>query len=117
MNTSKSPLLTTCRRCAVPVLEVRDDFRGILGGTPRLDPVNLDQQQILACIIVGTPLWQIQKRPLGNWVTSQRTRYWPRKPVDGYTAPEHKCGTIWDAFPVDLAPPQPQPIDHTTFPF
>ncbi len=48
-------------------------------------------------------LWQIQEHA-GKTATSLRTRYWPTRPVDGHTAPEHTCTRTWDAPALDLAP-------------
>lgn len=101
---TKAPLFVNCPRCSRRVLEVRADYElGVLVGTPRLDAVHLDPTQITACIITGLRLWQIQQHA-GHTITSSRSRWWPRKPVDGVTVPEHSCGRIWDAAALDLAP-------------
>lgn len=97
-------LFARCPRCDRQVLEVRADWDlGVLVGTPRLDAVQLDQEQIIACIITGLRLWQIQEHA-GTTVTSSRSRWWPREPVPGHTVPEHSCGRVWDAPAIDLAP-------------
>lgn len=102
--TATSPLYASCRRCGAHILEVRWDWQlDTVIGTPRLDPVALDYQQITACVVAGIPLWQLQRQRLGNWVTSRRSFWWPRTPVDGHTLPAHACGARWDAFPVDLS--------------
>lgn len=102
--TATTPLAATCTGCGARVLEVRWDWaEDILIGTPRLDPVTLDPQQVLACVIAGIPVWQVHEHA-GRTVTSHRTAYWPRKPMPGHIAPEHACGRRWDAFPIDLAP-------------
>lgn len=101
---SATPVLVSCRRCRARVLEVRADWHeGIVIGEPRLDPVTLDRQQILACVITGIPLWQVHQHA-GRPVTSLRTRWWPTKPLPGHTAPEHACRRTWEAFPLSLAP-------------
>ncbi len=102
--TATTPLYAACRRCGGRVLEVRWDFQqDILIGAPRLEPVSLDYQQVTACVIAGIPLWQIHEHARKT-VTSRRSRWWPRTPVPGHIAPEHGCGRVWDAFPLDLAP-------------
>jgi hypothetical protein len=108
--TATTPLAATCTRCGAYVLEVRWDFhQDVLIGAPLLDPVSLDRQQVLACVITGVPLWQVDTRG-DRTITSHRTRFWPRHPVPGHIAPEHRCGHQWDAFPLELAP------DPTTIP-
>lgn len=110
--TATTPLVASCSRCGRHVLEVRWDYHDdVLIGMPRLELVSLDWQQITACVIAGIPLWQIHERA-GKTVTSRRTRWWPRKPVPGHIAPEHGCGRVWDAFPLDLAP-DPHDIPET----
>lgn len=102
--TATTPLLVACRACGARVLEVRWDYQqDTLIGEPRLDPIGLDHQQIVACIITGIRLWQIHEHARRH-VTSRRTAWWPRKPVPGFTAPEHACGASWDALPISLAP-------------
>lgn len=102
--TATAPLYMKCRRCDASVLEVRWDWQmDTLIGSPRLDPVALDYQQITACIITGVPLWQLHQRLVGGWLTSRRTRWWPTGPMPGHVVPEHACGACWDAFPVDLS--------------
>ncbi|WP_091232557.1 hypothetical protein [Microbacterium sp. 3J1] len=101
---TKAPLFINCPRCNRRVLEVREDFElGVLVGTPRLDAVQLKPDHIVACIITGIRLWQIQERA-GHTITSGRSRWWPREPVPGFTVPEHSCGRVWDAPAIDLAP-------------
>lgn len=98
-----APLRTHCPRCGVTVLQVRWDWQeNTIIGEPILDPVALDQTQILASVLTGIPLWQIQPR-LGSWVTSQRGRWWPTGPTPGHTVPEHACGRHWAGPPVRLA--------------
>ncbi|MEV7875174.1 hypothetical protein [Microbacterium sp. NPDC089188] len=105
-----APLAARCARCRRRVLEVRRDFQlGVLIGAPRLDPVRLDRDQVLACVLVGIRLWQIREHA-GTTTTSSRSRWWPRQPVDGHTAPEHACARVWDAPALDLAP------DEVTYP-
>lgn len=102
--TTKTPILASCRRCGARVLEVRWDWRDdTLIGEPLLDPVSLDRHQVLACVLTDVALWQVQEHA-GHPVTSRRTRWWPRRPIAGHTAPEHACGRVWDAFPISLAP-------------
>lgn len=101
---AKAPLAARCGRCSRRVLEVRADHHlGVLIGTPRLDPVGLTRDQVLACVLTGIRVWQIQEHA-GKTATSLRTRYWPMRPVDGHTAPEHTCTRTWDAPALDLAP-------------
>ena len=107
--TATAPLFAVCRRCGVRVLEVRWDYQqDVLIGEPRLDPVALDYHQVTACVIAGIPLWQVHQHA-GKTITSHRSRWWPRKPVPGHIAPEHDCGRVWDAFPINLAP-DPNPV-------
>lgn len=102
--TATTPLYTACTACKARVLEVRWDFhQNMLLGAPRLDAVALDREQIIACIVIGIPLWQLHQHS-NKTVTSHRTPWWPRHPVDGHIVPEHACGRTWDAFPIDLAP-------------
>lgn len=102
--TARPPLFTACPRCGVRVLEVRGDWADdVVFGEPLLDPVGLDYQQVTACIIAGLTLWQLHPYA-GHTVTSRRTRWWPRAPMPGLTVPQHVCGRVWDAFPVDLSP-------------
>lgn len=102
--TTKSPRYVTCTRCRARVLEVREDYQlGVLIGTPLLDPVALQQLQVVACVITGVQLWQIHEHA-GKHVTSSRSRWWPCRPVDGYIAPVHRCGHTWDAPALDLKP-------------
>jgi hypothetical protein len=102
--TTRAPLYATCARCSARVLEVRWDHRdNVLIGAPTLDPVGLDDQQILACVISDVPLWQVYLHA-GVHVTSRRTRWWPVGPTSGHVAPAHRCGRVWDAFPLELAP-------------
>lgn len=102
-----APLMTRCRRCGARVLEVRADFHlGVLIGEPRVDPVHLDRDQVLACVLVGIRLWQIHEHA-GRTVTSSRSRYWPRTPVPGQIAPTHACGRVWTAPALDLVPDEP----------
>lgn len=100
-----APLFIRCPRCTRDVLEVRMDFQlGVLVGNPRLDAVQLDQDQITACIIAGLRLWQIEQRA-GRLYTSGRSRWWPSQPVPGFIVPEHSCSRVWDAPALNLAPP------------
>jgi hypothetical protein len=102
--TATAPLYTACALCGGRVLEVRWDWHeGLLIGEPRLEPVSLDYQQVTACIIAGIRLWQLHEHA-GKPVTSKRGPWWPRSPLPGHILPEHACGRVWDAFPVDLAP-------------
>jgi hypothetical protein len=102
-----APLAARCGRCHARVLEVRVDFQlGVLIGEPRLDPIALGATQITACVITGIQLWQIQEHA-GTTITSSRSRWWPRRHVDGHTAPAHACGRVWDAPALDLAPDEP----------
>jgi hypothetical protein len=102
--TATAPLVAPCRRCGRRVLEVRADFQlGVLVGEPRIDPVRLDRDQVIACVLTGVRLWQIQEYA-GSTTTSSRSRYWPQRPVDGHTAPEHTCGRVWSAPSLNLAP-------------
>lgn len=108
--TPTAPLATRCRWCGRRVLEVRrDEHLGVLIGEPRIDPVALDRDQVLACVLVGIRLWQVQKRG-GTTTTSSRSRWWPRTPIPGHTAPEHACPRVWAAPALDLAP------DEVTYP-
>ncbi len=102
---TRTPVITPCPHCRIDVLEARwDDQDGMPPiGTARLDPVALDHQQRVACIITGVRLWQLQDSPLGLR-TSLHTRWWPARPVNGHVLPAPRCGTTWDAFPVDLKP-------------
>lgn len=103
--TATAPLLAPCGWCGAQVLQVRWDYQlDTVIGDPRLDPVALDQQQVTACIIAGIPLWQLQQRSTGRWITSARSRWWPRRPVDGSTVPEHDCSRRWDAVPAPFTP-------------
>lgn len=100
----KAPLETRCPRCGRGVLEVRDDWReGVLIGTPRIDPVALTADQIVACVLAGIRVWQVHQRA-GRWVTSARSRWWPRRPIPGHIAPSHHCARAWDAPRLQLAP-------------
>ncbi|WP_431800356.1 hypothetical protein [Microbacterium kunmingense] len=100
--TRPNPDLISCPRCRRRVLEVTWDYQAdFLFGMPRLDPVTLDQQQIVACVITGVPLWQLHRNARGL-LTSHRTRWWPRRPIPGHIVPEHHCTRQWDAFPIDL---------------
>jgi hypothetical protein len=102
--TATTPLIATCNGCKGRVLEVRWDWHeDLLIGEPRLDLVALDHQQVTACVIAGIPLWQLHEHA-GRHITSHRTRWWPLRKVPGYIVPEHACGRVWDAFPIDLAP-------------
>jgi hypothetical protein len=102
--TTTTPLLAACPRCRARVLEVRwDHHEDTLIGAPALDPVTLDPHQVLACVVAGIPLWQVHEYA-GHPVTSQRTAWWPTAPLPGHIAPAHRCGTAWDAFPLDLSP-------------
>lgn len=112
---SRSPLVANCPRCGRRVLEVLADWAGeVLYGEPRLDPVSLDYQQVTACIVIGIPLWQIHDHA-GRKVTSRRSRWWPRKPMAGHISPEHACGRVWDAFPLNLAPLETPIPDNPPF--
>ncbi|MBP2420030.1 hypothetical protein [Microbacterium imperiale] len=103
--TATAPLFAPCGWCGADVLQVRWDYRAdLLIGDPRLDPVALDPQQVTACIIAGIPLWQLEQRLTGHWITSARSFYWPRRPVPGHIAPEHHCSRVWDAERLQLAP-------------
>lgn len=114
--TATSPLYTSCFRCGTSVLEVRWDWQlNTLYGAPRLDPVALDYQQVTACIITGLPLWQLHRRLSGQWLTSHRTRWWPRAPMPGHIVPEHACAARWDAFPLDLSTTSPTYPDTPPF--
>lgn len=113
--TATTPVLVSCRRCGSRVLEVRWDWHGdTLIGEPHLDPVTLDPQQITACVIAGIPIWQVHQRA-NKTMTSRRSRWWPRSPVPGHIAPEHGCGRVWDAFPLDLAPDPSVVPEHCPF--
>ncbi|HEY9310266.1 MAG TPA: hypothetical protein VIP82_20880 [Microbacterium sp.] len=102
--TATTPLYATCSSCRGRVVEVRWDWQqDLLIGEPRLEPVALDYQQVTACVIAGIPLWQLHEHA-GRPVTSRRTRWWPKRKVPGHILPEHACGRVWDAFPIDLAP-------------
>lgn len=101
-----APVYVTCPTCRRRVLEVQWDYRdNFLLQHTLLDPVALDQQQILACVITDVRLWQLQRGGEG-YRTSRRSRWWPRRPVPGHTLPEHQCQRTWDAFPIDLARPE-----------
>jgi hypothetical protein len=101
---NKAPRYVTCPRCRARVLEVRWDFQmDVLIGMPLLDPVALQPLQIVACVITRVQLWQIHEHA-GKTITSQRTPWWPRKPVDGEISPRHRCGHTWDAPALDLVP-------------
>ena len=113
--TSKAPRYVTCTRCRVRVLEVRDDFQlGVLVGMPLLDPVALSQLQVVACVITGVQLWQVHEHA-GKTVTSVRSRWWPRRPIDGEISPRHRCGTTWDAPALNLAPEETVYPDQPPF--
>ncbi|MFI8593760.1 hypothetical protein ACIGCK_04930 [Microbacterium sp. NPDC078428] len=113
--TARAPLAAVCARCGARVLEVRwDHYWDTLIGTPLLDPVALDQQQIVACVITRVRLWQLQLDARG-WRTSHRGPYWPPHPVPGHVLPEHRCGHAWDAFPVDLSGDTPTYPDIPPF--
>lgn len=102
--TATTPRYATCNRCGARVLEVRWDYQiDSLFGAPLLDPVVLDEQQIVACVIADIPLWQIHKHA-GQHVTSRRTRWWPTSPMAGATSPLHACGRSWPAPALDIAP-------------
>lgn len=102
--TATTPLVAACPACRARVLEVRWDWQqDLLIGEPRLDLVTLDHQQVLACVIAGVPLWQLHEHA-GRTVTSRRSQWWPRQKVPGHIVPEHACGRVWDAFPIDLSP-------------
>jgi len=104
--TATSPLIVTCPRCRRRVLAARwDHHENTLIGQPVIDPIALTTQQILACIITGTRLWQIYPHN-GHTVTSHRTRWWPthQNHPGGHTAPEHDCDTHWAAPTLNLAP-------------
>lgn len=110
--TVTAPLYATCNACRGRVVEVRWDwYEDLLLGEPRLEPVSLDYQQITACVIAGIPLWQLHEHA-GRPVTSHRTRWWPKRKIAGHVLPEHACGRVWDAFPIDLAP-DPAEIPET----
>lgn len=110
-----SPLMTKCRRCAAHVLEVRVDFDlGVLVGSPHLDPVVLTDQQVVACVITGAPLWQVYEYG-GRTVTSQRGRLWPREPMPGEIVPEHDCARTWTGPPLVLAQPKPPALTEPPF--
>lgn len=101
---TKAPLATRCGRCGRQVLEAREDWHeGVLIGDPRIDPVALDSTQLLACVIAGVRVWQLHQ-VAGHWVSSVRSRYWPRRPIDGHVSPAHDCGRIWTAPRLNLAP-------------
>lgn len=108
--TRTTPRYITCPRCGRRAIEARWDYQGdMLIGTPLLDPVKLTLTQITAAVITSIPLWQIQEHA-GRPITSRRHTWWPRRPVDGTTVPEHACGRVWDAPTVDLA------VDDPTYP-
>jgi hypothetical protein len=108
--TGTAPLAARCPRCGRRVLEVRRDYNlGVLVGDPRIDPVRLDRDQVLACVLVGIRLWQVQEHA-GTTTTSSRDRWWPQSPVPGQIAPEHACERVWTAPALDLAP------DEVTYP-
>lgn len=101
---TRTPVYATCPDCRRRVLEVRHDHhQGILIGEPRLDPVSLDEQQIVACVITGARIWQLHDQA-GEPVTSRRTRWWPLNPIPGHVVPEHVCSRVWDAPRLNLAP-------------
>lgn len=101
---AKAPLAARCGRCGRDVLEARDDWhQGVLLADPRIDPVDLSADQLLACVIAGIQVWQLHQ-VAGRWVTSLRSRYWPRRPVDGPIAPAHDCDRTWSAPRLNLAP-------------
>lgn len=105
-----TPRYVTCPRCQACVLEARWDYQNdTLFGTPLLDPVALNSQQLVACVITDVPLWQVHKHA-GRHVTSRRTHRWPTRPVPGATVPAHACGRTWPGQPLQLAP------DPTTIP-
>lgn len=108
-----TPLAATCTKCGRRVLEVRWDFDlDTLIGRPRLDPIELDAQQIVACVITGMPLWQVYEHA-GRTVTSQRGPLWPREPMPGHIVPEHTCDRTWTGPAVILADPAPAATSAT----
>lgn len=114
--TTTSPLYAACHRCGARVLEVRWDFQeNTLLGAPRLDPVTLNAEQHIACIVTGVSVWQVQRRRTGEWVTSHRNRWWPTRPVDGHTVPEHACGRRWEGPPLDIATSPSLTPEHCPF--
>jgi len=114
--TATTPLVGTCPRCKARVLEVRWDYElDLVVGKPRLDLTVLSLEQITACIITGRDLWQLHEHA-GRKVTSHRSRWWPRAPIDGTVHAEHRCGTVWPGTDVILAEPQP-PAPVTEPPF
>jgi len=113
--TAITPLMTVCGRCGRHVLEVRVDFDlGLLVGSPRIDPVELDNTQVVASVITGVPLWQVYEHG-GRTVTSQRGRLWPREPMPGVIAPEHDCARTWTGPPLVLAQPMPAALTEPPF--
>lgn len=110
-----TPLMTACRRCGRHVLEVRIDFDlGVPVGTPRIDPVTLTPEQVVACVITDVPLWQVYEHG-GRTVTSQRGRLWPREPMPGDTVPEHACTRTWTGPPLVLAQPKTPTLTEPPF--
>lgn len=113
---ARAPLTTVCTRCDRPILEVRwDDQLDTIIGRPRLDPTSLDDQQIIACVIVGVDLWHIGRSKLGHHTTSQRTPWWPTEPIPGHIVPEHHCARTWHGTLLDLTPPTHHTPDTPPF--
>ena len=118
---SRPPLVESCPKCGRRVLAVReDDYHEFVIGRPLIDPVALNQQQVIACVLAGIDLWQVTRRVLG-WVTAHRDVSWPyppkpgQPPYPGHIAPVHRCTATWDAPPIDTQPDRAPVPDKPPF--